>query len=90
MFKYVIKIFSKHGGPSDKDRHVGDLGNVYADAQGVVKINIFDRIVKLSGNVSVVGRAMVLHEKMDIYTSQPAGDAGSRIACGVIGIIEEN
>lgn len=78
---------SPHGRPTDPahERHVGDLGNIEADDQGVAKIRIEDEIVSLHGPNSVVGRAFVVHSKADEFT-QPSGDAGDRIAFGTIGI----
>lgn len=73
-----------HGGPTDVRRHVGDLGNVLADDQGVVRSRGVDRAITLRGDHSVLDRALVVHAGRDDYTSQPAGDAGTRIGCGVI------
>jgi Cu-Zn family superoxide dismutase len=76
----------KHGGPEDKDRHVGDLGNIVAGDNGMAEINITDSEVQLSGPHSVIGRSIVVHAKEDDLKSQPSGDAGGRIGAGVIGI----
>ena len=54
-----------HGGPGDSERHVGDLGNITADDNGVAKINIRDHLVKLSGPFTVIGRSFVIHESED-------------------------
>ena len=81
-----------HGGPEDAIRHVGDLGNVQADADGNGIYERMDREVKLSGPLSVVGRACVLHKDRDDLgrgghpLSLTTGNAGARIACGVIGM----
>jgi Cu-Zn family superoxide dismutase len=81
-----------HGGPDDTERHVGDLGNIEPSANGVVKITLYDNKIKLSGKHSVIGRSVVIHEKEDDLgkggnaESLKTGNAGSRIACGVIGI----
>jgi Cu-Zn family superoxide dismutase len=75
-----------HGGPHTGARHVGDLGNIKADEKGTAKVQIRDREVKLSGPHSVLGRALIVHADPDDLKSQPAGNAGARIACGVIGI----
>jgi Cu-Zn family superoxide dismutase len=75
-----------HGGPHSTDRHVGDLGNIKADVSGKAVIQMTDRLIKLQGPHSIVGRALIVHAKADDEKSQPAGDAGGRIACGVIGI----
>ena len=80
-----------HGGPDDTDRHVGDLGNIYAGKNGIVKTTIKDRKVRLMGKNSVIGRSMIIHEdrddlgKGDNEESLITGNAGKRIACGVIG-----
>jgi len=82
-----------HGGPTDKERHVGDLGNVIADGDGVVNVVIEDPLVKLDSEFSVYGRAFVLHAKRDDLgrgkaaarnESLRTGNAGARLACGVI------
>nr|QDA95084.1 copper/zinc superoxide dismutase [Schizothorax wangchiachii] len=83
-----------HGGPTDSVRHVGDLGNVIAGDNGVAKIDIVDAMVTLSGEHSVIGRTMVIHEKGDDLgkggndESLKTGNAGGRLACGVIGITQ--
>lgn len=75
-----------HGGPTDKARHVGDLGNITANAQGVAHFEWTDRLLALSGPHSIIGRSIVVHAGQDDLKSQPSGDAGARVACGVIGI----
>ncbi len=78
-----------HAGPHDAERHVGDLGNITADSEGKVTLNIKDDMIRLSGPHSVVGRALVVHAGIDDLKSQPAGNAGARIACGVIGVAKQ-
>jgi Cu-Zn family superoxide dismutase len=75
-----------HAGPMDQSRHAGDLGNLEADADGKAHLDRVDAVMKLSGPASVIGRSVVVHEKEDDLTSQPAGNAGARIGFGVIGI----
>jgi Cu-Zn family superoxide dismutase len=81
-----------HGAPDATIRHVGDLGNVVAAADGTVKATITDAHVKLIGPLSVIGRTVVLHADEDDLglttheQSKTTGNAGARVACGVIGI----
>jgi Cu-Zn family superoxide dismutase len=85
---------SPHGGPADAPaaRHVGDLGNVVADATGAVDVRIDDALISLAGAHSVIGRAIVLHADADDLgrggdaDSKTTGHAGARIACGVVGL----
>jgi superoxide dismutase, Cu-Zn family len=65
-------------------RHLGDLGNVEADASGKVQIKLVDPKLRLDGPESIVGKAIIIHEKADDYTTQPTGNAGGRVACGVV------
>ena len=76
----------QHGAPDASDRHEGDLGNIEADAQGKAHVDITDKVLKLSGNESIIGHAVIVHEKADDLKTQPTGDAGGRLACGVIGV----
>jgi len=84
-----------HGDKSSKERHVGDLGNIEADENGNVQQVMYDSLVKISGKYSVIGRSVVIHEKKDDLgkgcnlESLITGNAGKRIACGVIGVVDE-
>lgn len=74
-----------HGDPTSKGAHAGDLGNIEAGKDGSVELNIFVKGVTLGkGEHSIAGRALVVHADADDLTSQPAGNSGKRIACGVI------
>ncbi len=75
-----------HGGPDAATRHVGDLGNVTANAQGVADYDRVDHMVALGGPNGVIGRGVIVHAQRDDLTSQPTGAAGARVACGVIGV----
>ncbi|KAG8316957.1 Superoxide dismutase [Cu-Zn] [Homalodisca vitripennis] len=81
----------EHGAPEDINRHAGDLGNV-ASHQGVAKVDITDHKISLVGSHSVIGRTVIIHADPDDLgrggheTSKSTGNAGKRLACGVIGI----
>ena len=82
---------NNHGGLNKKDSHVGDLGNIEVDADGNVDCVLKAKKVRLTGEHSVIGRSIVIHEKEDDLgkggneESLKTGNAGSRIACGIIG-----
>ncbi|KAK4413098.1 Superoxide dismutase [Cu-Zn] 2 [Sesamum alatum] len=81
-----------HGSPTDEERHVGDLGNIVAGSDGVADISITDRQIPLSGQHSILGRAVVVHADPDDLgkggheLSKTTGNAGARVGCGVIGL----
>ncbi|KAI9828285.1 MAG: hypothetical protein M1819_006623 [Sarea resinae] len=81
-----------HGAPTDEERHVGDLGNFKFDGQGNSTGTTTDKLVKLIGPESVLGRTVVVHAGTDDLgkggneESKKTGNAGPRPACGVIGI----
>lgn len=76
----------EHGLPSEEDaRHAGDFGNLKADDQGNAKYSLIVDNISIEGDHSILGRAVIIHEKADTG-GQPTGDAGARIAQGVIGI----
>lgn len=83
---------SNHGGPKDKDRHVGDLGNIKANSKGICKMTFTDSVIRLRGwKYNIIGRSVVIHEKEDDLgkggdkESLKTGNAGARIGCAVIG-----
>ncbi|MGM0589855.1 MAG: superoxide dismutase family protein [Bacteroidota bacterium] len=76
----------EHGAPTDEMRHIGDMGNIEANADGVAEINYVDETINLNGPHSIMGRGVIVHAGEDDLTSQPTGAAGARVACGVIGI----
>jgi Cu-Zn family superoxide dismutase len=75
-----------HGSPDAVSHHAGDFGNVTADANGEVHTRFTTHSVSLkSGEANnPAGKAVVLHENADDLVTQPSGNAGGRIACGVI------
>lgn len=78
-----------HANHDTEKRHMGDLGNIEADASGKARLELKDKVLKLSGDDSIVGYAVIVHEKADDLKTQPTGDAGGRIACGVIGVAKQ-
>jgi len=91
-----LNPFSKtHGGPKDEDRHMGDLGNVQAGADGVAHIEMTDHQLQIIGPHSIVGRSIVVHKEVDDLgrgegnkkeESLKTGNAGERLGCGVIAL----
>lgn len=77
---------NEHGAPSDMERHMGDLGNIEANEEGMAAVDYVDETVSLE---QILGRGIVIHAGEDDLESQPTGAAGSRVACGVIGIAQE-
>jgi Cu-Zn family superoxide dismutase len=74
-----------HGAPTDVSHHSGDFGNVEADASGNVnETKTLHGITVTPGSTSVVGHAVILHANPDDLKTQPTGNAGARIACGVV------
>lgn len=74
-----------HGGPHDVAHHAGDLGNIVANSEGVAEFSIEVEGLSLGIDTnSIIGRALVVHAAADDLQSQPAGNASSRIACGLI------
>jgi len=74
-----------HGAPGDALRHTGDLGNIEASAEGVADIEYTDSRAAFEGANSVLGRGVIVHAGIDDLKTQPTGNAGGRVACGVIG-----
>jgi Cu-Zn family superoxide dismutase len=75
-----------HAGPDATERHVGDMGNVEAGASGKATLEYVDHQISLTNDEqSAIGRSVIVHVKADDLKSQPAGNSGARVACGVIG-----
>ena len=75
-----------HAGHDVAQRHEGDMGNVEADSSGKAHLELTDSMMTMSGEKSIIGHGVIVHEKADDLKSQPTGDAGGRVACGVIGV----
>jgi Cu-Zn family superoxide dismutase len=65
---------------------MGDLGNLAADESGKAAYDRIDAHLTLEGPASIVGYGVIVHEKVDDLKSQPTGNAGGRVACGVVGV----
>jgi Cu-Zn family superoxide dismutase len=81
----------QHGHPDSKARHGGDMVNLKSNAQGIAQVDLVVEGVSLHEGrpTDVLGKALVVHAKPDDYKSQPAGNSGDRIACGVITVQPE-
>jgi Cu-Zn family superoxide dismutase len=79
--------FNPYGKPHGQgaERHAGDMPNLKSDAKGKAKLSVdLDIITLTRGPASIIGRGMIVHADADDYKTQPTGNAGARIACGVI------
>ncbi|PYQ00875.1 MAG: superoxide dismutase family protein [Acidobacteria bacterium] len=75
-----------HAGPKDAKRHEGDMGNIEAAAGGSATIDYLDAELGFEGVKSILGRGVIVHANPDDFKTQPTGNAGGRVACGVIGV----
>jgi Cu-Zn family superoxide dismutase len=74
-----------HAGPDNTSRHAGDLGNISANASGVAVYKAEITGITLdAGSTSIVGRSVIVHANADDMRTQPSGNAGARVACGLI------
>jgi Cu-Zn family superoxide dismutase len=74
-----------HGSPASAERHAGDMPALRADASGNARIDTTLDVMSVEpGPASVVGRGLIVHASPDDYKTQPTGNAGARLACGVI------
>lgn len=76
-----------HGGPTNPTRHLGDLGNltVGADGKGVETLRVtFPRDQRGDVRTILIGKSVVIHQRTDDFASQPSGNSGPAIACGVV------
>lgn len=74
-----------HGRSGIAPHHAGDLPSLTADAHGNVRVDlVLEGVTLAPGPASIVGRSLVVHRDRDDFTTQPAGNSGPRVACGVI------
>lgn len=78
-----------HGRAGQGAHHAGDTDNIVADARGVAHIDAHVQGVSLGGGAAndIAGRAIIVHAAADDYATQPTGNAGARVACGVIRVV---
>jgi len=77
---------ASHASHESAKRHVGDMGNIKADENGKAVVDLEDDQISFEGPTSILGRGLVVHAKADDLKSQPAGDAGGRLAVAIIGV----
>ncbi|MDH5823302.1 superoxide dismutase family protein [Luteimonas sp. RD2P54] len=77
-----------HGRAGEGEHHAGDSDNIRADAQGVAMVDatLHGATLGDGGPADIAGKAVIVHAGADDYTTQPTGDAGARLACGVINL----
>ncbi len=75
-----------HGHPDTRERHAGAMRNIQADGSGRAEVDLYVDLLTLGdgGKYDVLGTALIVHADPDDYTSQPVGNAGARLACGVV------
>jgi len=74
-----------HGQQGSAERHAGDLPSLAANKAGRANVQVdLDIISLMPGPASIIGRGLIVHASPDDYKTQPTGNAGARIACGVI------
>ena len=75
----------KHGGPDSMERHAGDLGNINANEYGKATLSIMVEGISVGqGPDGVVGRGVIVHANADDLKTDPTGNSGDRISCGVV------
>jgi superoxide dismutase, Cu-Zn family len=77
---------AQHGNPTAFTHHLGDMPNIMADANGMAQVDATIATATLGdgGRRDLMGKAVIVHAMRDDYTTQPSGESGARIACGVI------
>jgi len=74
----------EHAGHESMSRHDGDMGNITADENGNAHLKLTDTMMSFEGNNSIIGKSVIVHEKEDDLKTQPTGNSGARIGCGII------
>lgn len=76
----------QHAAPPEARRHMGDMGNIEAGADGAANVDYTDPRLRLEGAHGVLGRGVIVHANPDDFKTQPTGNAGGRVACAAIGV----
>jgi superoxide dismutase, Cu-Zn family len=76
-----------HGAPDIDNRHAGDMGNIEVDETGKGHLEYVDKTISLEGDGSIVGKSIIVHANEDDLKTQPTGNAGGRLACGLIEVL---
>jgi superoxide dismutase, Cu-Zn family len=76
---------AEHGYFVEGGPHAGDMPNQFVPESGLLRAEIYNHMVSFDGEAGIRGLSLMIHDEADDYESQPAGDAGGRIACAVIG-----
>ena len=76
----------QHAGTDQPRRHIGDLGNIEAGSDGTATVDYTDTRLRFDGAHGILGRGVIVHANPDDLKTQPTGNAGGRVACGVIGV----
>jgi len=73
-----------HGDHTNPEKHIGDMGNIIADAKGKANLTLELTGASIGGAMGILEKGVIVHEKADDFKTQPTGNAGGRVACGVI------
>ncbi|CAN5388362.1 hypothetical protein BH09SUM1_BH09SUM1_23520 [soil metagenome] len=73
-----------HGSADPREHHMGDLGNLTADEKGNAHYDELIAGLSMDGDTSIMGKGVVIHATIDDLKTQPSGNSGARIACGVV------
>jgi Cu-Zn family superoxide dismutase len=76
----------QHAAPPEARRHMGDMGNIEAGSDGTATVDYTDSRLRFDGAHGILGRGVIVHANPDDFKTQPTGNAGGRVACGVIGV----
>lgn len=80
----------QHGSPNLPDHHGGDLGNIVANAEGKADLQLsipLSEVNMVKGSqASIIGKGLIVHADPDDFKTQPTGNSGKRLACGVISL----